>query len=84
MIGAFFMATDYVTSPVTGKGRIIFGVGAGALTVLIRNFGAMPEGVCFSILLMNAFTPLIDKYIKLKPYGFKSKKVIKKSQEQKS
>ncbi len=84
MIGAFFMATDYVTSPVTGKGRIIFGVGAGALTVLIRNFGAMPEGVCFSILLMNAFTPLIDKYIKLRPYGLKSKKVIKKSQEQKS
>jgi len=83
MIGAFFMATDYVTSPVTGKGRIIFGVGAGVLTVLIRNFGAMPEGVCFSILLMNAFTPLIDKYIKLRPYGLKKKKIIKKSQEQK-
>jgi len=74
MIGAFFMATDYVTSPVTGNGRIIFGVGVGVLTVLIRNFSNMPEGVCFSILIMNAFTPLIDKYIKVKPFGFQKKK----------
>jgi len=64
MIGAFFMATDYATSPVTGNGRIIFGAGVGILTILFRNFGPMPEGVCFSILIMNAFTPLIDKYIK--------------------
>ncbi len=74
MIGAFFMATDYVTSPVTGNGRIIFGVGLGVLTVLIRNFSSMPEGVCFSILIMNAFTPLIDKYVRIKPFGFQKKK----------
>jgi len=74
MIGAFFMATDYATSPVTGNGRIIFAVGLGVLTVLFRNFGPMPEGVCFSILIMNAFTPLIDKYIKPKPFGFQRKK----------
>jgi electron transport complex protein RnfD len=70
MIGAFFMATDYVTSPVTGNGRIIFSVGLGVLTVLIRNFSSLPEGVCFSILIMNAFTPLIDKYVRVKPFGF--------------
>ena len=74
MIGAFFMATDYVTSPVTGNGRIIFGVGLGILTVLIRNFSSLPEGVCFSILIMNAFAPLIDKYIRVKPFGFYKKK----------
>ncbi|MBC8387260.1 MAG: RnfABCDGE type electron transport complex subunit D [Actinobacteria bacterium] len=74
MIGAFFMATDYVTSPVTGNGRIIFAVGLGILTVLIRNYSSMPEGVCFSILIMNAFTPLIDKYVRIKPFGFIRKK----------
>lgn len=74
MIGAFFMATDYVTSPVTGNGRIIFAVGLGVLTVLIRNFGGLPEGVAFSILIMNAFVPLIDRYIKPKPFGFQRKK----------
>ena len=74
MIGAFFMATDYTTSPVMGNGRIIFAVGLGVLTVLFRNFGPMPEGVCFSILIMNAFTPLIDKYIKPKPFGYQRKK----------
>jgi electron transport complex protein RnfD len=71
MLGAFFMATDYVTSPITDKGRVIFGVGAGILTVIIRLFGGMPEGVCFSILLMNAFTPLIDKYVKPRPFGWR-------------
>jgi len=71
MLGAFFMATDYVTSPITNKGRIIFCVGAGILTVLIRLFGGMPEGVCFSILFMNAITPLIDRYVKVRPYGLK-------------
>lgn len=76
MLGAFFMATDYVTSPVTSNGRIIFGVGAGILTVVIRNFGGMPEGVCFSILFMNALTPLIDRYVKPKPYGYRKKKAI--------
>lgn len=74
MIGAFFMATDYVTSPVTRNGRIIFGVGLGILTIVIRNYSSMPEGVCFSILIMNAFTPLIDKYIRVKPFGFYKKK----------
>jgi Na+-translocating ferredoxin:NAD+ oxidoreductase subunit D len=77
MIGAFFMATDYVTSPVTRNGRIIFGVGLGILTVIIRNFSNMPEGVTYSILIMNAFAPLIDRYIRVKPFGFykKSKNV---------
>jgi electron transport complex protein RnfD len=71
MLGAFFMATDYVTTPLTHKGRIVFSIGAGVLTVVIRLFGGLPEGVAFSILSMNALTPLIDKYIKVKPYGLK-------------
>jgi electron transport complex protein RnfD len=62
MLGAFFMATDVVTSPVTKKGRLIFGIGCGVITILIRQYGANPEGVAYSILLMNACTPLIDKY----------------------
>ncbi len=73
MLGAFFMATDYVTSPLTHKGRIVFSVGAGILTVVIRLFGGLPEGVAFSILLMNAITPLIDRYIKVRPYGLVKK-----------
>ena len=71
MLGAFFLATDSVTSPLTRKGKIIFGFGAGILLVLIRLYGDMPEGVAHSILLMNAFTPLIDRFSKSKPYGFK-------------
>jgi electron transport complex protein RnfD len=70
VLGAFFMATDYVTTPLTSKGRVIFGIGCGVLVVLIRIFGSLPEGVAFSILLMNAFTPLIDRYTKTKPFGF--------------
>jgi electron transport complex protein RnfD len=73
MLGAFFMATDYVTSPLTNRGRIVFSVGLGAMTVMIRRFGGMPEGVCFSILFMNAITPLIDRYIKVRPYGLVKK-----------
>lgn len=73
MIGAFFMATDYVTSPITNKGRIIFGIGAGILTVVIRRFGGLPEGVCYSILFMNALTPLIDRYVRVRPYGLVKK-----------
>lgn len=73
IIGAFFMATDYATSPVLGNGRIIFGVGLGILTVLFRQYSPMPEGVCFSILIMNAFTPLIDKYLKPRPFGYRRK-----------
>lgn len=62
LLGAFFFATDVVTSPVTKWGRVIFGAGAGVVTLLVRMYGAYPEGVCYSILLMNALTPLIDKY----------------------
>lgn len=69
VIGAFFMATDMVTIPITKKGQIIFAVGAGLITSLIRLKGGYPEGVCYSILLMNAVTPLIDRYVKPKIYG---------------
>ncbi len=68
-IGAIFMATDYVTSPVTKKGILIFGAGCGVITVLIRLWGAYPEGVSFAILLMNATTPLIDRYTKPRVFG---------------
>lgn len=68
-LGAFFMATDMVTSPVTAKGMIIFGIGAGLLTFVIRIWGGYPEGVSYSILLMNAVTPLIDRYNKPKVFG---------------
>jgi electron transport complex protein RnfD len=61
ILGAFFMATDMVTSPTSYRGQIIFGIGCGLLTGLIRLFGAYPEGVSFSILIMNAFVPLIDR-----------------------
>ncbi len=69
LLGAIFMATDYVTSPMTHKGMIIYGVGIGILTVLIRNFGAYPEGMSFAILLMNIVTPLINRYCKPKRFG---------------
>ncbi|RNC29601.1 MAG: Electron transport complex subunit RsxD [Candidatus Dichloromethanomonas elyunquensis] len=69
IIGAFFMATDMVTSPITRKGRLIFAAGAGAITVLIRLAGGYPEGVCYSILLMNCITPLIDRYTQPEIYG---------------
>lgn len=64
MLGAIFMATDYVTSPMSHRGMIIFGIGIGILTVVIRVFGAYPEGMSFAILIMNAFTPLINRYCK--------------------
>lgn len=73
MLGAFFMATDYVTSPLTHRGRLIFGFGAGILTITIRLYGGLPEGVCFAILFMNALVPLIDSYVTVKPYGFKKR-----------
>ena len=69
MLGAIFMATDYVTSPMTAKGQLIYGVSIGFLTVVIRNFGAYPEGMSFAILIMNAFTPLINNYCKPKRFG---------------
>jgi electron transport complex protein RnfD len=74
MLGAFFMATDYVTSPVTGKGMIIFGAGCGAITVFIRLFGGYPEGVSFAILLMNAATPIIDRYTRPRVFGYPTRK----------
>jgi len=73
-LGAFFMATDYVTSPINPLGKIVFGIGCGVVTVVIRLFGAYPEGVSFAILLMNAFTPLIDRYFKPAVFGARSKK----------
>ena len=69
MLGAIFMATDYVTSPMTPKGLIIYGVAIGFLTVVIRNWGAYPEGMSFAILIMNAFTPLINNYVKPQRFG---------------
>ena len=74
MLGAIFMATDYVTSPMTGKGMIIYGIGIGVITMIIRLWGAYPEGMSFAILLMNSVTPLIDKYVKPKRFGINSKK----------
>jgi electron transport complex protein RnfD len=69
LLGAIFMATDYVTSPMTAKGQLIYGVSIGLLTVVIRNWGSYPEGMSFAILIMNAFTPLINTYIKPKRFG---------------
>lgn len=69
VLGACFMATDYVTSPMTGKGQLVYGVCIGLLTVIIRNWGAYPEGMSFAILIMNAFTPLINTYCKPKRFG---------------
>lgn len=69
MLGAIFMATDMVTSPMTIKGSIIFAIGIGVITVLIRTFGAYPEGISFAILIMNAFVPIINRYIKPTRFG---------------
>lgn len=71
LFGSVYMATDYVTSPITHTGRVIFGIGCGLITAIIRQFGGLPEGVCYSILLMNAAAPLIDRYVKPRPYGLK-------------
>ena len=69
VLGAFFMATDYATSPVTESGKVIFALGCGIITMLIRAFGSYPEGVSFSILLMNIMTPHIDNLTRKKPFG---------------
>jgi electron transport complex protein RnfD len=71
ILGAFFMATDYVTSPLTRKGQIIFGIGCGLITAVIRLWGGYPEGVSYAILMMNAATPVIDRYTKNRIYGTK-------------
>jgi len=73
MIGAIFMATDYVTSPPTRWGKVIFGVGCGLITVVIRHFGNLPEGVSFAILLMNILTPHITRFTTPKPFGTEAK-----------
>lgn len=69
MMGAFFMATDYATIPSTSKGRIIFAIGCGLITALIRVLGSLPEGVSYAIVIMNVFTPMIDKYVQPKVFG---------------
>ena len=71
LIGAVFMATDYVTTPITRSGKAIFAVGCGVITVLIRIFGSYPEGVSFSILIMNILSPYIEKWTQKKPLGGK-------------
>jgi len=71
MLGAIFMATDYTTSPITPFGKVIFAIGCGALTVLIRQFGSLPEGVSFAILIMNILVPLIERMTYAVPFGKK-------------
>lgn len=77
ILGAFYMATDYVTTPIIKKGQLVFGLACGLLAFIIRRFGGYPEGVSYSILIMNAATPLIDRYVRLKRYG-NSKRVKEK------
>ncbi|MBQ2390524.1 MAG: RnfABCDGE type electron transport complex subunit D [Clostridia bacterium] len=69
VLGAVFMATDYATTPITTKGKIIFGIGCGLITAFIRFFGSLPEGVSFSIIIMNILTPYIDNFTSPKPFG---------------
>ncbi|MCO5724585.1 RnfABCDGE type electron transport complex subunit D [Robiginitalea marina] len=76
ILGAFYMATDLVTSPVTKKGMVVFALGIGAITVVIRLFGAYPEGISFAILIMNAFVPLINRYFKPRRFGSRIKAKI--------
>jgi Na+-translocating ferredoxin:NAD+ oxidoreductase subunit D len=71
ILGVFFMATDYVTSPLTHKGQIVFGIGCGIITAIIRLWGGYPEGVSYAILMMNAAAPIIDRYTKIRVYGTK-------------
>jgi len=78
ILGAFFMATDYVTSPLTRKGQIIFGLGCGLITAIIRLWGGYPEGASYAILMMNAASPIIDRYTKNRVYGTRSVKIINK------
>ena len=76
ILGAFYMATDLVTSPMTKKGMIIFSIGIGVITVVIRLFGAYPEGISFAIIIMNAFVPLINTYFKPRRFGSRIKSKI--------
>lgn len=70
ILGAFFMATDWVTTPTTPKGEIVFAIGCGFFTFLIRYFGSLPEGVSLAIIMMNIITPTIDRFVKVKPFGY--------------
>lgn len=79
ILGACYMATDYVTSPMSHKGQIIFGILIGFITIVIRRFGSYPEGVSFAILLMNSFTPLINRYCRPLPFGEKERKALIKA-----
>ena len=69
MLGAIFMATDYVTSPMSDRGKIVFGIGCGVLTVVMRLWSSSAEGVSYAILLMNILTPTIDQFMSNKPFG---------------
>jgi electron transport complex protein RnfD len=71
LLGSVYMATDYVTAPITHNGRIIFAVGCGLITAVIRQYGGLPEGVCYSILVMNSIAPLIDRFVRSRPYGYR-------------
>jgi len=73
MLGAFFIATDYVTSPNSKPGQLIFGAGCGLIVYVIRTWGSYPEGVAFAVLLMNSLTPVIDHYVRPRIYGRDSK-----------
>ena len=78
MLGAFFMATDYVTSPITKNGRLVFGVGCGVFNIVTRFFGPMPETTTFAILFMNGLAPMIDRIFMPKPFGhLKPAKAVK-------
>ena len=79
MLGAFFMITDMVTTPVTRTGTIIFATGCAVITIVIRMWGGFPEGVCYSILIMNAFTPIIDIYTQPKKLGEAKKREVSSS-----
>ena len=81
LLGAFFMATDYTTSPLNAKGRLIFGIGCGLITAVIRLFGSLPEGVSFSIILMNLLVPHIERLTTPKPFGYEKPKKEPKEQE---
>lgn len=77
VLGAIFMATDYATSPIHTKARVVFAVGCGVLTILIREFGSLPEGVSYSIMIMNILVPLIERVVKVKPFGKVQKEATK-------
>ncbi len=84
MLGAFFMATDYTTSPINRKGKVVFAIGCGLITSLIRIFGSLPEGVSFSIIIMNILVPHIERFTATKPFGTVKEKKAKKEKEAKA